>query len=98
MASAAAVSCDTVGCIGQSSAGFSYAIVTDPVGFADECGRADLVVARGRAPDWCGSRAVIDSDDLAAHGVQWLRWNPLAKTFEIRPAIANLDRPWRIAR
>ena len=98
IASPAAVSCDTVACIGQSSAGFSYAIVRDPAGFADECGRADLVVARGRAPDWCDSRAVIDSDDLAAHGVQWLRWNPGSKTFEVRPAIGNLDRPWRIAR
>ncbi len=98
IASPAAVNCDTVACIGQSSAGFSYAIVTDPAGFADECGRADLVVARGRAPDWCGSRAVIDSDHLAAHGVQWPRWNPGSKTFEVRPAIGNLDRPWRIAR
>ncbi|MBI4920194.1 MAG: ComEC/Rec2 family competence protein [Devosia nanyangense] len=92
----AAQNCDSVACIGESPAGFTYAIVDDPAGFADECGRADLVVTRGRAPGWCRSKSVIDGDDLAAHGVHWLRWNAAAKTFEIRPAIAGLDRPWRV--
>jgi len=40
---------------------------------------------------------VIDANDLAAHGVQWVRWNAASNSFEVRPAIENLDRPWRIA-
>jgi competence protein ComEC len=94
---AATQSCDSVACIGASPAGFTYAIVDDAAGFADECGRADLVVTRRPAPGWCGSQAVIDADDLAARGVHWLRWNAAAKSFEIRPAIASLDRPWRVS-
>ena len=34
-----------------SSAGFTYAIVDDPAGFAEECGRADLIVTRRRRAD-----------------------------------------------
>lgn len=97
IATPAAQSCDSVACIGQSSAGFSWAIVTQPDAFEEECGRADLVITRGRAPSWCSAKAAIDANELAAHGVQWLRWNAAAKSFEVRPAIENLDRPWRIA-
>ena len=97
VAIAAKQSCDSVACVGESVAGFTYAIVDDPAGFADECGRADLVVTRRAAPGWCSSKAVVDADDLAAHGVQWLRWNAGPKTFEIRPAIADLNRPWRVS-
>jgi len=95
IATAAAVRCDSVACIGESSAGFSYAIVADPAGFEEECGR-DLVVTRIRAPGWCAAGVVIDADDLASHGVHWLRWNAATETFEMRPAIGSLERPWRI--
>jgi competence protein ComEC len=91
----AAVTCDSLACIGRSTAGFSYAIVRDPAAFADECGR-DLVIARIRAPSWCQSGTVIDASDLYEHGVHWLKWSMAAQTFEIRPAIGSLDRPWRI--
>jgi competence protein ComEC len=89
--------CDSVACIGESAAGFSYAIINDPSGFAEECGVVDLVVTRSRAPSYCAARAVIDGDDLAAHGVHWLRWNAASKAFEVRQAIPALNRPWRIA-
>lgn len=92
---AAAVACDSVACIGDSSAGFSYAIVADPSGFSEECER-DLIVTRIRAPSYCMAAAVIDVDDLAAHGVHWLRWNGDANDFETRTAIGSLERPWRI--
>lgn len=91
----AAVSCDSVACIGESSAGFSYAIVADPAGFEEECSR-DLVVARIRAPSWCAAGVVIDADDLAEHGVHWLRWNAVTEAFEVRPAVGSLERLWRI--
>jgi competence protein ComEC len=89
--------CDSAACVGMSAAGFTYAIVDDPAAFADECGRADLVVARVAVPSWCTTGTVIDPPDLYVHGVQWLRWIAERKTFEVRPAIGPLDRPWRIA-
>jgi competence protein ComEC len=96
IATPAPQTCDSIACIGESPAGFSYAIIEDPAGFADECGRADLIVARVAAPTWCGGGTVIDPPELLAHGVHWLRWDAGRKAFEVRPAIAALDRPWRV--
>jgi competence protein ComEC len=96
IAGAAGVKCDSIACIGESSAGFSYAIVTDPAGFAEECGRADLIITRRAAPHYCNSAAVIDAGDLDANGIHWLRWT--GGEFETRTAITNLDRAWRIRR
>jgi competence protein ComEC len=93
---AAEQSCDSIACVGTSTAGFSYAIVKDPAGFADECGRANLIVARVAPPIWCNSGTVIGPADLAAHGVHWLRWYGGMHRFEVRQAIGGLDRPWRI--
>src|SRR4029450_13786023 len=69
IASAAAETCDSVACVGQSPVGFRYAIIGDPSAFADECGRADLIVARIPIPTWCTSSTVIDPSPLYAHGV-----------------------------
>jgi competence protein ComEC len=93
---AAATSCDSIACIGQSSAGFTYAIVEDYAAFGEECGRADLIIARMNAPAFCRAAAVIDAGDLRAGGVQWLRWDAADKSFEQRSAIPPLVRPWRI--
>lgn len=98
IATAAAESCDSLACVGTSSAGFSYAIVKDPAAFSDECGRTDLIVARGGAPSWCTTKAIVTASDLATGGVRWLRWNAGSRSFEVRPAIPALFRPWRIAR
>jgi competence protein ComEC len=94
IAGAAAESCDGLACIGTSAAGFSYAIVRDVSAFAEECGRADLVIARVAAPVWCNSDVVIDPASVAAHGVYWLRWDK--GRFEVRTAIGGLERSWRI--
>lgn len=96
IAAKAPQSCDSVACIGTSTAGFSYAIVKDPGGFAEECALADLVVTRLEAPSYCAAPAVIDAATLRRHGVHWLRWNSAAHAFEIRAAIEDLARPWRI--
>ena len=93
--SAAPVMCDSVACIGESTVGFTYGIVRDPAGFAEECGR-DLVIARIRVPSWCGTGTIIDADDLYDYGVQWLKWKADERRFEVRPAIASLERNWRI--
>jgi competence protein ComEC len=97
IATPAAETCDSTACVGQSPAGFSFAIIDDPSAFADECGHADLIVARIPAPTWCNAGAVIDPAQLYAHGVHWLRWDAAREAFEVRPSIGPLDRPWRIA-
>jgi competence protein ComEC len=98
IATAAAESCDDQACIGTSSAGFTYAIVGDVSAFPDECGRADLIVGRVDVPSWCTGKALIGPARLATHGVHWLRWDAASKTFEIREAVPDLARPWRIGR
>jgi competence protein ComEC len=97
IAKPAAETCDSTACVGQSPVGFSFAIIDDPSAFADECGHADLIIARVAAPTWCTAGTVIDPADLYAHGVHWLRWDASRKAFEVRPSIGLLDRPWRIA-
>jgi competence protein ComEC len=94
----AAESCDSLACVGTSAAGFTYAIVSDPAALPDECGHADLLVVRSASPSWCTAKALVTADDLARHGVRWLRWDAARRSFEVRPAISMLGRPWRIAR
>jgi len=95
IATPAAAGCDALACAGHSAVGFDYALVTLPEGFAEECDSADLIITRERAPGWCGARTVIDATALARGGVQWLRWLPDAKRFEIRTALGSTARPWR---
>ncbi len=91
---AAGSACDSLGCI-AGNGDFSVAVIRNAAAFAEDCGQHDLVVARIRAPVTC-SGAVIDADALARGGVHWLRWDERAGQFEIRPAIPNLTRPWRV--
>lgn len=94
---AGAVPCDSVACVVESPRGFTAAVIRDPAGFYEECG-ADLVIARREAPASCEAATIIDEDDLDTGGVHWLAWNAADGTFEVRPAIPDGARPWRIAR
>lgn len=87
--------CDSIGCFGASSRGFTVAIVRDPAGFFEDCSSADLVIARRTVPANCAAGTVIDAGALARGGVQWLRWDEARGGFEIRPAIPQISRPWR---
>lgn len=98
IAATATSACDSLACIGESNTGFAYAIVRSPDAFADECGRADLIVARVPAPGWCSGSLVIDPSTLARDGVQWLRWNAGSHQFVRRSAIEGTGRAWRIRR
>lgn len=89
------LTCDSIGCFGASSRGFTVAIVRDPAGFYEDCGMADLLIARRTVPATCAADTVIDAAALARGGVQWLRWDAARGGFEIRPAIPQLSRPWR---
>jgi competence protein ComEC len=89
--------CDSIGCFGESPRGFKVAIVRDPAGFHEDCGLADLVIARRDIPATCRSTTLIGADDLLEGGVHWLRWDGRRGAFEVRRAIPALDRPWRLA-
>lgn len=87
--------CDQLGCIART-AQFSMAVIRNAAAFAEDCGRHDLIIARVRAPSTCKGSQVVDSDALSAGGVHWLAWNEAAARFDIRTAIPNLTRPWRV--
>jgi len=90
------VQCDSQACVDRSDRGFSLSIVRGPEAFAEDCLTVDLVIARIPAPALCSHNAtVIDADDLASHGVHWLRWDAPTRTFEIRASVDDADRPWR---
>jgi len=87
--------CDSVGCFGTGGGGFTVAIVRDPSGFSEDCGMADLLIARRAVPAYCAAGTVIDASTLVRGGVQWLRWDEAKGGFEVRPAIPQVSRPWR---
>ena len=87
--------CDSLGCIASTDR-FSVAVIRSPAAFAEDCGLHALIIARVRAPASCTGNQVIDAEALAAGGVHWLRWNEAAARFDIRTAIPNLTRPWRV--
>lgn len=90
------VRCDSVGCIAKSPVGFTVAVIEDVSGFYEDCGSVDLVVTRRRAPVACAAPVVIDGADLARGGVHWLRWE--GGRFEVRSAIDDPERAWRVVR
>uniref|UniRef100_UPI002FCBDFDE ComEC/Rec2 family competence protein n=1 Tax=Devosia sp. TaxID=1871048 RepID=UPI002FCBDFDE len=88
--------CDGLGCIAETPR-FSVAVIRNAAAFAEDCGWHELIIARIRVPTSCVGGQVIDAGALAAGGVHWLRWNEGAARFEVRTAIPNLTRPWRVA-
>jgi competence protein ComEC len=91
--------CDSLGCVSKSPQGFVVAVTKDQAGFGDDCRSADLVVTRLYAPGGCKAETtVIDARDLAKGGVQWLHWDATHQAFDVRPAVADLNRPWRAGR
>lgn len=89
------LSCDSLGCI-ASTEHFSVAVIRNPAALAEDCGLHDLIIARIRVPSTCTGGQVIDAAALAAGGVHWLRWNEGAARFDIRTAVPNVSRPWRV--
>ncbi|HVX82168.1 MAG TPA: ComEC/Rec2 family competence protein, partial [Devosiaceae bacterium] len=94
-----ATRCDSLGCVSTSSIGFTVAFSKSLQSLAEDCANADLVVTHLDVSAACrGETTVIDRKDLARGGVHWLRWEPEAGRFDIRPAIADFNRPWRAGR
>ncbi|KKC39327.1 hypothetical protein WH87_03660 [Devosia epidermidihirudinis] len=88
--------CDSLGCVADLGA-YSIEVVRNAAAFAEDCGRHDLLIARMRVPKACIGGQIISAEDLAIGGVQWLRWNETAARFDIRTAVPNITRPWRVA-
>ncbi|HEY0033388.1 MAG TPA: ComEC/Rec2 family competence protein, partial [Devosia sp.] len=88
--------CDALGCIARSPQ-YSVAVIKNAAAFEEDCGSHDLIVTRLRKPVLCTNKQIIDADDLRRGGVHWLRWDVAAARFQIRPAIPNINRPWRVA-
>lgn len=87
--------CDSLGCFGESPAGFKVAVANDPAAFYEDCGLADLMILRRPAPAGCAAGTVIDADTLERGGIQWLRWDRASRSFEVRPSVPPGHRPWR---
>jgi competence protein ComEC len=91
--------CDSLGCVSRSPLGFSVAVGKDMAAFEDDCADSDLVVTRLQAPAYCRTETtVIDAGDLARGGTESLNWDKAAGRFTVRPAIVDLNRPWRAGR
>lgn len=94
-ASVPSARCDSLGCVVETPR-FSIAVVRNAAAFAEDCGTHVLVIARMPIPASCRGSQLVDARALAAGGVHWLRWNEAAARFDIRTAIPNLTRPWRV--
>ncbi|WP_161796908.1 ComEC/Rec2 family competence protein [Devosia soli] len=87
--------CDSLGCIVDTGR-FTAAVARSADAFAEDCFGQDLVIARIYPPANCAAGGVlIGPRELARGGVHWLAWNERAGRFDVRPAIDNLNRPWR---
>ena len=100
-APAAALRCDTLGCI-QQRGGRTIAFVRDPRAFAEDCRRADPVIAAVPAWDLCPSpETVVDRFDLwraGSHAV-WLlsdgvRVENVTESRGERPWVARRTPAW----
>lgn len=87
--------CDSLACVAKTG-DYSVSIIRNGAAFAEDCGRHDLIIARIRAPVTCTGSQIVDGEALAALGVHWLRWDGRAGRFDIRTAIPDLNRPWRV--
>ena len=85
--------CDISACIAQGD-DFTLSLVKTRDAFEEDCRRVQLIIARIPAPRSCRVQTqVIDSKDLQEKGVHWAFWT--GEKFWIRPAITDINRPWR---
>ena len=86
------VACDESGCVVQGADGSLVALTLKPEAFADDCGRAAIIVTQRQPPANCAAM-VLDQEMLRARGTLALR-----KSVNGYAIIANrprgMDRPW----
>jgi competence protein ComEC len=91
------VRCDPAACLLSAARGVSVAHVLDPVAFAEDCRRADIVVTPLTAPVDCRAPLVIDGDQLGRFGAHAVRTDieAGAPVFTLRRARSIAPRPWQ---
>jgi competence protein ComEC len=85
--------CDALGCTAMLDDGRVLALVLDAAAFAEDCGRADIVVAPLFAPAGCAADIVIDRRRLETTGAQMLRLGDDSIRVTTARAVGE-DRPW----
>jgi competence protein ComEC len=73
--------------------GRSLSLVFDMRAFAEDCGRADIIVTPLRAPTGCAARLVIDRDALKETGALTLSFPQSGVEKRAARAVGE-DRPW----
>jgi competence protein ComEC len=85
--------CDEQGCVATLNDGRAVSIVLSASAFAEDCARADVIVAPMGAPTGCAAERVIDRPSLDRRGAVALRFN-LDEVRERTARGADEDRPW----
>ena len=89
----AGVTCDAIGCVGKLADGRLASMVLDVEAFAEDCGRAAVVVSARQAPSLPCAAALIDRDVWRTHGAVALRWS--GQHFERSVTLPpGYERPW----
>ena len=91
--SAGGARCDTLGCVVPLAAGGDLVIVNEARAFAEDCGRARVIVSRLSAPSWCAAELVIDRPKLELSGAQALQFKD-GKAAIVAARAPGEDRPW----
>jgi len=85
--------CDLQGCVVELEDGRSLSLVLDRRIFAQDCGRADIIVSPLPAPSGCASELVFDIGRLRATGAVLLRLDDSELRLRMARG-ATEDRPW----
>ena len=65
--------CDPEGCVVETVDRRTIAFVRKPSAFEEDCGRAEIVITRLKAPPHCTALLVLDRQALAARGATTIR-------------------------
>lgn len=88
--------CDPFACLLDAVGGMRVAHVLDPVAFAEDCARADIVVTPLVAPTSCAA-LVVDARDLSRYGAHaiWIAEDDGAPTLSLARSRGDAPRPWQ---
>ncbi len=89
--------CDPDACLLKAADGIAVSHVLRPIAFAEDCGRANVIVTQLAAPTDCRAPLVIDAPKLARFGATAVRMggDADAPTFRLTTAYSATRRPWQ---
>jgi competence protein ComEC len=85
--------CDALGCVVALDDGRAVALVKDRRAFAEDCGRAVVVISPLPAPPACKPAVVLDRAFFAAHGAAAIRFTPAGPEL-VTTRQPGESRPW----